>query len=186
MVGSGLGLLAPVIYMAVSSYFTTKKSRAFSYAMAGTGFGQMIMPQVAGFLLANYGFRGTVLIMGSLALHGVVGASLFQPVKWHMKKKENHFESTDETEPFLGSTESPKTENAVNETQQNSEMNFCEKLARSMDLSLLKDFRFVILNFGLACAYTVSMDFSLILPLFLQVNLFPNLKLIRYHLSYIF
>lgn len=39
--------------------------------MAGTGVGQMIMPHVVGFLLDNYGFQGTILIMGGLALNGV-------------------------------------------------------------------------------------------------------------------
>lgn len=48
--------------------------------------GQMIMPNVVRILLDNYGFRGAALIMGALAFHGLVGAALFQPVEWHMKR----------------------------------------------------------------------------------------------------
>ncbi len=39
--------------------------------MAGTGVGQMIMPHVVRLLLDSYGFKGTIMIMGGLALNGV-------------------------------------------------------------------------------------------------------------------
>lgn len=52
----------------------------------GTGFGQMIMPNVVRILLDEYGFRGAALIMGALAFHGLVGSALYQPVEWHMKR----------------------------------------------------------------------------------------------------
>lgn len=184
LVGSGLGLIGPAIFLAVSSYFTTKKSRAFGYAMAGTGLGQMILPQVVRFLLAEYGFRGTVIIMGSLSLHGVVGALLFQPVNWHLKQKENEYLSQNESTPLLPRVSSPPASREMPSKMQQND--FWKKLARSMDLSLLKDFRFVILNFGLACAYSVSIDFSLILPFFLQVKhllIFLYLKIFSFMYS---
>lgn len=46
----------------------------------------MIMPNVVRLLLDEYGFCGAALIMGALAFHGLVGAALFQPVEWHMKR----------------------------------------------------------------------------------------------------
>lgn len=46
----------------------------------------MIMPNVVRVLLDEYGFKGAALIMGALAFHGLVGASFFQPVEWHMKR----------------------------------------------------------------------------------------------------
>lgn len=46
----------------------------------------MLMPNVVRILLDDYGFRGAALIMGALAFHGLVGAALFQPVEWHMKR----------------------------------------------------------------------------------------------------
>lgn len=168
MVGIGLGLIGPAIFMVLSSYFTTKKARAFGFVMGGTGFGQMILPQIVRFLLAEYGFRGTVLIIGSLALNGLVGASLFQPVKWHMKKIECN---NSETEPLIRPPSSSSSSGASSyEMPDFVNDNFWKRLVRSMDLSLLKDFRFLLLNFGLACSYTVSIDFSLIFPFFLQVR----------------
>lgn len=61
------------------------------FQRTGTGVGQMIMPNIVRILLDEYGFRGAALIMASLAFHGLVGAALFQPVEWHMKR--THSES---------------------------------------------------------------------------------------------
>lgn len=191
MVGSGLGLIAPSIFMAVNSYFTTKKSRAFGFALAGTGFGQMIMPQIVKALLNEFGYRGTVLIVGSLSLHGVLGASLFQPVEKHLKRKssaDEEAEEMSETQPLLSLVPSSSSAQDFHEIPDHNDRSCCQRLAHSLDLSLLKDARFVILNFGLSSAYTVSIDFALILPFFLQVCLrfeisdfdFQLLKLIRF------
>lgn len=166
LVGTGLGLIGPAIFIVVSSYFTTKKPRAFGFAMAGTGFGQMILPQIVRYLLAIFGFRGTVMIMGGLALQGVIGASLFQPVKWHLRR----IEVNSEREPLLRPTSPSSSDESSYEMPDYISDGFWSRLARTLDLSLLKNSRFLILNFGLACAYTVSIDFSLILPFFLQVN----------------
>lgn len=166
MVGVGLGLIGPAIFLAVNSYFTTKRTRAFGFAMAGTGLGQMILPQIVRFLLSEYGFRGAVLIMGALSLHGVAGALMFQPVKWHMRLKN----MDDEMQPLLAPSSPASSNGSAYEMPDFQDNGFWKRLARSLDLSLLKDVRFVILNLGLACGYTVSIDFSLILPFFLQVK----------------
>lgn len=54
--------------------------------MAGTGFGLMVMPQLVKLLLGEYGFRWTVVILGALAFHAVLGSCLLQPVKRHLKE----------------------------------------------------------------------------------------------------
>nr|CAD7415130.1 unnamed protein product [Timema poppensis] len=84
----GLGFLAPCTFVAVNTYFTTRKGRAVGLSLAGTGLGQMVMPHAVRLLLEEYGFRGTVLFIGGLSLHALVGAALFQPVEWHMKVRE--------------------------------------------------------------------------------------------------
>lgn len=85
LVGLGLGFITPSSFIAVNSYFSTKRGRAIGLALAGTGFGQMIMPNIVRILLDEYGFRGAALVMAALAFHGLVGAALFQPVEWHIK-----------------------------------------------------------------------------------------------------
>jgi MFS family permease len=168
-VGVGLGLLGPAIFISVSEYFTTRKSRAVALTMSGTGFGQMILPQVVKFFLMEYGFRGTILLMGGLSLHGVIGACLFQPVEWHMRRRVKDTEEITESSPLMKRSPSTSlTFGNINGADENN-ISIWKKIQSSMDLSLLKDPRFVILNFGLACTYTVSIDFTLILPFFLQV-----------------
>jgi MFS family permease len=165
-VGIGLGLIGPTIFITVAEYFTTKKSRAVALTMAGTGFGQMILPQIVKFFLTTYGFRGTLLLMGSLSLHGVIGASLFQPVERNMRLRDNK-EEMNEFSPLNQRVRTSTTSQNTNENDEN--ISLWKKIESSMDLMLLKDPRFMILNIGLACSYTVSIDFTLVLPFFLQV-----------------
>lgn len=78
--GLGLGLLASVTFLAINSYFTTKKSTAVGLAMAGTSVGQMVFPTFIGILLKKYNFSGTALILGSISYTGILGALLFKPI----------------------------------------------------------------------------------------------------------
>lgn len=162
MVGIGLGLIAPASFVAVSSYFTTKRSRAVGFALAGTGLGQMILPIIVQKLLDEYGFRGTILIMGSLALHGVVGGCLYQPVSRHLKRMIGT-----EDQPLIGKHVSLSIEDEKPLKIWNRIWN---RLSNAMDLTLLKDFTFLSINFGLAFAYAASINFAMILPFFLQVS----------------
>lgn len=75
----------PATFVAVNSYFSTRKSQAVGLAMAGTGIGQMLMPQVVRFLLDEYGFQGTTLILSALCLNGFPGALLFQVKYFYYK-----------------------------------------------------------------------------------------------------
>lgn len=160
MVGIGLGLIAPASFVAVSSYFTTNRSRAVGFALAGTGLGQMILPLIVQNLLDKYGFRGTILIMGSLALHGVVGGCLYQSVSKHLKR-------------IIGTENQPlivlnQVSLAIDD-EKPLKNRIWNRLSNAMDLTLLKDFTFLSINFGLAFAYAASINFAMILPFFLQV-----------------
>ncbi|CAG4979157.1 unnamed protein product [Parnassius apollo] len=88
LLGLGLGFIQNSSFVAMNSYFKLKKSRAVGLANVGTGIGQTLMPHVVRFLLENYGFRGTCMILGGLSLHGIGGTLLIQPVERHMKKVE--------------------------------------------------------------------------------------------------
>lgn len=88
LVGIGLGCIANASTVAVTSYFSKKKGRAVGFSMAGGALGKMVMPQIATLLVLFYDYRGVILIMGGLALHGLIGSLLFHPVEWHVKKNE--------------------------------------------------------------------------------------------------
>lgn len=186
LAGLGLGFISPSSFIAVNSYFSTKRGRAVGLALAGTGLGQMIMPYVVRILLDEYGFKGTTLIMGALALNGVVGAALFQPVKWHMKRfDENSF---NEKKMLLQPCQHKNLDTNDNEAKFEIEDDDCDvasidsevffvkkpdwrsKLCKAMDLQLLRDPVFVSIAIGLALAYTASINFSMLFPYFLQVR----------------
>lgn len=57
--------------------------------MAGTALGFIAVPHLISILLEEYGFHSTMLLVGALSLNAAVGASLLQPVKWHMKPLES-------------------------------------------------------------------------------------------------
>ncbi|KAF4529198.1 hypothetical protein B566_EDAN011444 [Ephemera danica] len=82
--GLGLGLMGPAGFVAISTYFSKRRGRAVGLALVGTGLGQMLMPQAVRALLDYYGFQGAMLLIGAASLHGIFGASLYQPVERHM------------------------------------------------------------------------------------------------------
>ena len=56
----------------------------------GIGLGFIAVPHLVQAMLENYGFRGTMLLLGGIALNSVVGALLYQPVEWHMVRLRLH------------------------------------------------------------------------------------------------
>jgi hypothetical protein len=58
----------------------------------------MAMPQAVQLLLEAYNFRGSVLILGGVALHALVGSMLLQPIKWHLRPEEPEKEENQQLE----------------------------------------------------------------------------------------
>lgn len=69
--GIGLGLISPSTFMAINSYFSTKRGRAVGVSLAGAGLGQVFIPHIVRIFLEHYGFRFAVMAMSLLSLTGV-------------------------------------------------------------------------------------------------------------------
>ncbi|KAI5634328.1 major facilitator superfamily domain-containing protein [Phthorimaea operculella] len=82
--GFGVGLASSSSFVSLNHFFSKKRGQAVGLSMAGTGFGLMVMPQLVKLLLSEYGFRWTVVILGALAFHAVLGSCLLQPIKRHL------------------------------------------------------------------------------------------------------
>lgn len=162
MVGIGLGLTGSAAFLAVCSFFTMRRNRAVSFAMTGIGIGQILLPQIVTTLMPAYGSQGTILYIGALSLHSLIGAILFQPVKWHFIPNNRRLNLPSETDPLLPE----KSREAIN-TNSSNNRNFVSK---GFDFDVMKDIRFFILNLGLSCGYSIIIDFVTILPFFLQVS----------------
>lgn len=85
LLGLGFGLATASTFVALNSYFERRRGQAVGLAMAGTALGFMAMPQVVSLLLVSYAFPGTMLLLGAASLNSLVGASLLQPIKWHLR-----------------------------------------------------------------------------------------------------
>lgn len=79
-----MGLASSSSFVSLNHYFSKKRGQAVGLSMAGTGFGLMVMPQLVNLLLGEFGFRWSVVILGALAFHAVLGSCLLQPVKRHL------------------------------------------------------------------------------------------------------
>ncbi|XP_031622825.1 monocarboxylate transporter 12 [Contarinia nasturtii] len=193
LVGLGLGFINPSSFIAVNSYFSTKRGRAIGLALAGTGLGQMIMPNVVRILLDEYGFRGAALLMGALAFHGLIGASFFQPIEWHMKRKSGFSEKKMLLHPCRHNankhtyhevmTTDAEYDDDDGDSKQilNSDTisidsgavlikqpTWKQRISKAFDLNLMCDLQFVSIAIGLSLAYTASINFSMLFPYFLQ------------------
>lgn len=82
--GVGLGLVAPSSYLAFNSYFLERRALAMGLCQAAIGLGFIAAPPLIQYLLESYGFRGTMLILGGVALNSVLGAMMYQPVHRHL------------------------------------------------------------------------------------------------------
>jgi MFS family permease len=60
----------------ISNWFDRKRGRAMGITLAGIGFGGLAMPPLAGFLIAEFGWRAAFATLGSLALLIVVTVTL--------------------------------------------------------------------------------------------------------------
>lgn len=178
IVGFGLGLIGPSTFMAINSYFDKKRGRAVGISMAGTGLGQMVLPHIVRILLDYYGFRLTIVILGSLALHGLVGASLFRPIEQNVRRKGRNMKEIKLLLDTKGDKEKKLDEIVVvcdpADKIEEKEPGCCQKalqrLVQAMDLELIKDPVFLSICVGTGLVYTSTINFSMLFPYFLQFS----------------
>lgn len=112
-----------------------------------------------------------------------MGASLFQPVNQHLQLEKNKSgedklllknvqsdgsQCTDDediiytTKPTIIEIVKPKT--------------WASRISDAMDLKLLRDLIFINISIGISLTYTATVNFSMIFPYFLQVNITFFLK----------
>lgn len=81
IVGVGHGIMFPATNLAMNTYFRKKRNIAMGLSVTLTGLGPILMPLLIAILLENYATTGTLLILASIAMHSLVGASFLQPFK---------------------------------------------------------------------------------------------------------
>ena len=85
--GVGFGLMYLPAIVIVAQYFSTKRSMATGLAVCGSGIGTFIFGPLTTLLIREYGWRGTLWIIGALVLNGIVCAALYRPLVATRRKK---------------------------------------------------------------------------------------------------
>ncbi|XP_046405257.1 uncharacterized protein LOC124170522 [Ischnura elegans] len=86
LVGAGAGLAFPPGVFIVASYFDKRRGLANGLCVSGSALGSILLPPLLRLLLATYGYRGAVLLMGGITFNVWVGAMFYHPVERHMKR----------------------------------------------------------------------------------------------------
>lgn len=82
-VGCGLSCCG---FLIISHYFKKRRGMANTCLTAGIGLGSFLGPMLIQLLQDSYGYRAATMVLGAVVLHGFVGATLYHPVEWHMKR----------------------------------------------------------------------------------------------------
>ena len=86
--GIGGAMIFTPNYIAIGEYFDKNKGKAMGVATLGSGIGAIIMPPLWTFMFNNYGYFGTMLIVGGLYLNNTVAGGVFR--KLRMPRVKSH------------------------------------------------------------------------------------------------
>ncbi|XP_012528579.1 monocarboxylate transporter 12 [Monomorium pharaonis] len=77
-IGGGLSTTPGIIL--VSQYFDKHRALANGICVSGTAAGSFVFPLLIEFLVRDFGFHGTILLLGGCMLHVCVSATLYRPL----------------------------------------------------------------------------------------------------------
>ena len=83
--GIGVGLSTTPGVILTARYFDKRRGLANAFCLSGTAAGSFTLPFLIEYLLEEYGFRGTMLVLGSCMLHILVSSALYRPPAVHVK-----------------------------------------------------------------------------------------------------
>lgn len=79
--GFGFGLIYLPAIVSVTMYFEKYRSLATGIAVCGSGLGTFIFSPLSGYLIEEYGWRGTMLIIGGITLNCIIFGATFKPLQ---------------------------------------------------------------------------------------------------------
>ncbi|KAH8401679.1 hypothetical protein KR009_007365 [Drosophila setifemur] len=192
-VGLGLGLISPSTFMAINSYFSSKRGRAVGVSLAGAGLGHVLIPHLVRYLLENHGFRYAVLAMSALSLTGLIGAMFLKPLnppQKHNNRKHIRLLAEGDQEKAqsspLQAVSVASSQIKSGELPQKTETPFSrmgQRFVQAMDLELLKDVVFCSIIVGMALVYTATINFTMIFPGFLGQTAGLDSQLVAFCMS---
>ncbi|KFP30542.1 Monocarboxylate transporter 2, partial [Colius striatus] len=152
--GLGFALNLQPSVIIIGKYFLKRRPIANSLAMAGSPVMLCSLAPLNQFLLDNFGWRGSFLILGAILLHCCVAGALFRPIGAATASVKTRV-----TEEGKAALEKKVTEDAMemnspmnipmeNKTEEEGGKNCCEKINQYLDFSLFKHRGFLIYMVG--------------------------------------
>ncbi|KAK6962624.1 monocarboxylate transporter 5 [Biomphalaria glabrata] len=117
MAGVGFGLIYLPAIVCVAQYFEKKRSFATGLAVCGSGFGTFILAPITEMLVAEYSWRGAMLIMGGIILNVVACGIIFRPLEQEFPGSDKGSSSDDSDTPCENITDAPKNTIAMEEIE---------------------------------------------------------------------
>ncbi|XP_037791460.1 monocarboxylate transporter 12-like, partial [Penaeus monodon] len=161
LTGIGGGLLMGIIFSIIPHYFKKRRGVANAFMMVGLSAGQMAGPLLINYLQVEYGYLGGTLVLSAIVLNCCVGAAVFQPVEWHVKKANRKLSNNNNTKasrrPKADEVEAPRYSalaRVFNTTLNN--------------LKLLKSSRILIIALSSALNMISYLNFLMMVPFVLQ------------------
>lgn len=93
--GTGFGLIYLPAIVSVTTYFEKKRSLATGIAVCGSGLGTFLFAPIISKLLSEYGWRGSILIIGGIVLECILFGALFRPLENTKRDKVNKLKSSE-------------------------------------------------------------------------------------------
>ena len=73
--------------MVIMQYFEKRRAFANGLCVAGGSFGQLFLSPLLAYLLSEYSFSGTMLILSAIAAHTIAAAALFRPTSFYLQPR---------------------------------------------------------------------------------------------------
>lgn len=93
--GFGFGLIYLPAIVSVTSYFEKYRSLATGIAVCGSGLGTLVFAPCLEYLIAVYGWRGTIMLCSGIVLNCVVLGLFFRPIESSNRRKKSSPEVQD-------------------------------------------------------------------------------------------
>ncbi|KAL4714480.1 hypothetical protein ACJJTC_017775 [Scirpophaga incertulas] len=158
--GAGFGVMIPVSFTAFNCYFTKKRTTMMSANQTMSSLASITFPMLVTYLLSEYGFRWTLVLIMAVDLHLVFAMLVMHPVEWHLIK-------SDESNPGTGDHNEIEASENRGKRHESIQKSLIKIIYDNVELDLLKNPRFVSTLVGLGFAFVSDVTYLAMEPMLL-------------------
>ncbi|RVE48933.1 hypothetical protein evm_006395 [Chilo suppressalis] len=184
--GAGFGVMIPVSFTAFNCYFTKKRTTMMSANQTMSSMASITFPMLVTYLLAEYGFRWTLILIMAVDLHLVFAMLVMHPVEWHLIKSDDPDAGTELTISHVKKLKRDSCDESVikmlpgnrgeefdvdtaerGKRHESLQKSVIKIIYDNIELDLLKDPRFVSTLVGLGFAFVSDVTYLAMEPMLL-------------------